>query len=201
MIKKKERAKHRLPFGCKLKFENNEKIKASDVLAEWDPFTLPIVAQTDGHIVLKDLEEGVTTRQIVDDSTGLTSNIVIDWKQQAKNQHLVPRVEIHDKKSNGKVLVLENGSLASYELTADSIILVTGDMKIKQGDYIAKIPKESSKTKDITGGLPRVAELFEARKPKDHAIIAEISGKIKFGKDYKMKRKLKLFLKMLQLNQ
>ena len=190
--KNKERAKHRLPFGCKLKFENNKKIKASDVLAEWDPFTLPIVAQTDGHIVLKDLEEGVTTRQIVDDSTGLTSNIVIDWKQQAKNQHLVPRVEIHDKKSNGKVLVLENGSLASYELTADSIILVTGDMKIKQGDYIAKIPKESSKTKDITGGLPRVAELFEARKPKDHAIIAEISGKIKFGKDYKMKRKIEI---------
>jgi len=190
--KNKERSKHRLPFGCKLKFENNKKIKASDVLAEWDPFTLPIVAQTEGHIVLKDLEEGVTTRQIVDDSTGLTSNIVIDWKQQAKNQHLVPRVEIHDKKSNGKVLVLENGSLASYELTADSIILITDDMKIKKGDYIAKIPKESSKTKDITGGLPRVAELFEARKPKDHAIIAEVSGKIKFGKDYKMKRKIEI---------
>ena len=84
-----------------------QKIKASDVLAEWDPFTLPIVAQTDGHIVFKDLEEGVTTRQIVDDSTGLSSNIVIDWKQQAKNQHLVPRVEIHDKKNDGKVLVLK----------------------------------------------------------------------------------------------
>ena len=188
----KERAKHRLPFGCKLKFENNKKINASDVLAEWDPFTLPIVAQTDGHIVFQDLEEGVTTRQIVDDSTGLSSNIVIDWKQQAKNQHLVPRVEIHDKKSDGKVLVLENGSLASYELTTDSIILVTDKMKIKEGDYIAKIPKESSKTKDITGGLPRVAELFEARKPKDHAIIAEVSGKIKFGKDYKMKRKIEI---------
>ena len=190
--KNKERAKHRLPFGCKLKFEDNKKIKASDVLAEWDPFTLPIVAQTNGHLVFKDLEEGVTTRQIVDDSTGLSSNIVIDWKQQAKNQHLVPRVEIHDKKNDGKVLVLENGSLASYELTADSIILVTDNMKIKEGDYIAKIPKESSKTKDITGGLPRVAELFEARKPKDHAIIAEVSGKIKFGKDYKMKRKIEI---------
>ncbi len=190
--KNKERAKHRLPFGCKLKFEDNKKIKASDVLAEWDPFTLPIVAQTDGHLVFKDLEEGVTTRQIVDDSTGLSSNIVIDWKQQAKIQHLVPRVEIHDKKIDGKVLVLENGSLASYELTADSIILVTDNLKIKEGDYIAKIPKESSKTKDITGGLPRVAELFEARKPKDHAIIAEVSGKIKFGKDYKMKRKIEI---------
>ena len=190
--KNKERAKHRLPFGCKLKFENNKKINASNVLAEWDPFTLPIVAQIDGYIVFKDLEEGVTTRQIVDDSTGLSSNIVTDWKQQAKHQHLVPRVEIHDKKNDGKVLVLENGSLASYELTADSIILVTDQMKVKQGDYIAKIPKESSKTKDITGGLPRVAELFEARKPKDHAIIAEVSGKIKFGKDYKMKRKIEI---------
>ena len=188
----KERSKHRLPFGCKLKFEDNKKIKATDVLAEWDPFTLPIMSQTDGYIIFKDLEEGITTRQIVDDSTGLSSNIVIDWKQQARNQNLVPRVEIHDKKVNGKVLVLENGSLASYELTVDSIILVTDGMKIKNGDSIAKVPKESSKTKDITGGLPRVAELFEARKPKDHAIIAEISGKIKFGKDYKMKRKIEI---------
>ena len=188
----KERARHRLPFGCKLKFQDKQKIKSLDVLAEWDPFTLPIIAQTSGYIVFKDLEEGITTREIVDDSTGLSSNIVIDWKQQAKHQNLVPRVEIHDKSKNGKVLVLENGSLASYELTADSIILITDGMKVKDGDSIAKIPKESSKTKDITGGLPRVAELFEARKPKDHAIIAEISGKIKFGKDYKMKRKIEI---------
>ena len=88
-----------------------------------------------------------------------------DWKQQAKNQELVPRIEIHDKKSNGNVLVLENGSIASYQLTVDSIISATNDQNIKQGDIIARVPKESSKTKDITGGLPRVAELFEARKP------------------------------------
>ena len=187
----KERARHRLPFGCKLKFQDKQKIKSLDVLAEWDPFTF-LLSQISGYIVFKDLEEGITTREIVDDSTGLSSNIVIDWKQQAKHQNLVPRVEIHDKSKNGKVLVLENGSLASYELTADSIILITDGMKVKDGDSIAKIPKESSKTKDITGGLPRVAELFEARKPKDHAIIAEISGKIKFGKDYKMKRKIEI---------
>ncbi|MFL2679522.1 MAG: DNA-directed RNA polymerase subunit beta' [Alphaproteobacteria bacterium] len=188
----KERAKHRLPFGCKINLKDNSVIKASQSLAEWDPFTLPIVAQKNGVIVFKDLEEGVTTRQIVDDSTGLSSNIVIDWKQQAKNQDLIPRLEIHDKKKDGKVLVLDNGSLASYELTADSIIVINNEANIKEGDVLAKIPKESSKTKDITGGLPRVAELFEARRPKDHAIIAEISGEIKFGKDYKMKRKIEI---------
>ena len=156
------------------------------------PFYLTSCFSKNGFVVFKDLEEGITTRQIVDESTGLSSNIVMDWKQQAKYQNLAPRVEIHDKKSGGKVLVLENGSLASYELTSDSIIGVTNGMQVKQGDVIAKIPKRVSKTKDITGGLPRVAELFEARKPKDHAIIAELSGKIRFGKDYKMKRKIEI---------
>ena len=190
--KNKEKARHRLPFGSRLKFKDQSSIKATDILAEWDPFTLPIIAQIDGVVVFKDLEEGITTREILDDSTGLSSNIVMDWKQQAKNQNLVPRIELHNKKATGEILVLENGSPAAYELTADSIIGVNNEMKIKEGDVIARVPKESSKTKDITGGLPRVAELFEARKPKDHAIIAEISGKIQFGKDYKMKRKIEI---------
>ena len=189
---KKEKARHRLPFGSKLKLKDDSSVKVGDILAEWDPFTLPIIAQINGFIVFKDLEEGVTTREIIDESTGLSSNIVTDWKQQAKNQNLVPRLELHDKKSKGNVLILENGSPASYDLTADSIIGVNNEMKVKEGDVIARVPKESSKTKDITGGLPRVAELFEARKPKDHAIIAEVSGKIQFGKDYKMKRKIEI---------
>jgi DNA-directed RNA polymerase subunit beta' len=189
---KKEKARHRLPFGSKLKLKDDSSVKVGDILAEWDPFTLPIIAQINGFIVFKDLEEGVTTREIIDESTGLSSNIVTDWKQQAKNQNLVPRLELHDKKSKGEVLILENGSPASYDLTTDSIIGVNNEMKVKEGDVIARVPKESSKTKDITGGLPRVAELFEARKPKDHAIIAEVSGKIQFGKDYKMKRKIEI---------
>ena len=189
---KKEKARHRLPFGSKVNFKESASVKIGDVLAEWDPFTLPIIAQIDGFVAFKDLEEGITTREIIDESTGLSSNIVMDWKQQAKNQNLVPRLELHDKKNKGDVLVLENGSPASYELTADSIIGVNNEIKVKQGDVIARVPKESSKTKDITGGLPRVAELFEARKPKDHAIIAEVSGKIQFGKDYKMKRKIEI---------
>ena len=190
--KNKEKARHRLPFGSRLKFKDQSSVKATDILAEWDPFTLPIIAQIDGVVVFQDLEEGITTREILDDSTGLSSNIVMDWKQQAKNQNLVPRIELHNKKFKGEILVLENGSPAVYELTADSIIGVNNEMKIKEGDVIARVPKESSKTKDITGGLPRVAELFEARKPKDHAIIAEVSGKIQFGKDYKMKRKIEI---------
>ena len=143
-------------------------------------------------MIYKDLEEGVSTRQIVDDSTGLSSNIVIDWKQQAKNQDLLPRLEIHDKAKGGDVVVLENGSQASYQLPVDAIIGASNANKVKEGDVIARVPKESSKTKDITGGLPRVAELFEARKPKDHAVIADISGKIVFGKDYKAKRKISI---------
>jgi len=188
----KEKAKHRLPFGSKINFADGSSVKASDLLAEWDPFTLPIMSQINGFVVFKDLEEGITTRQIIDDSTGISSNIVTDWKQQVKNQDLEPRVEIHDKAKNGEILILENGSLARYDLTVDSIITITDGKQIKEGDVIARVPKESSKTKDITGGLPRVAELFEARKPKDHAIIAEVSGTIEFGKDYKMKRKISI---------
>ena len=186
----KEKARHRLPLGSKVNVKEGQKIEKADLLAEWDPFTIPIISQIDGYVIFQDLEDGVSTREVIDESTGLASKMVVDWKQQAKNQSLNPRIEIHDKIKGGNVLTLENGSPASYELPVDAILGVDSNKKIKQGDFIARVPKESSKTKDITGGLPRVAELFEARKPKDHAIIAEISGKIEFGKDYKMKRKI-----------
>ena len=186
----KEKAKHRVPLGSKINVKENQKIDKGIILAEWDPFTIPIIGQISGYVIFKDLDDGISTREVIDESTGLASKMVVDWKQQAKNQSLNPRIEIHDKLKGGKILTLENGSPASYELPVDAILgIKTGD-KIKRGDFIARVPKESSKTKDITGGLPRVAELFEARKPKDHAIIAEISGKIEFGKDYKMKRKI-----------
>ena len=108
---------HRLTREFMFKnFKDGVKVKVSDIISEWDPFTLPIIAQANGVMIFQDLEEGVSTREIVDDSTGLSSNIVIDWKQQAKNQNLVPRVEIHDKGKNGNILTLENGSIASYEL-------------------------------------------------------------------------------------
>ena len=98
MNNKKEKARHRIPFRLKVYFKESASVKIGDVLAEWDPFTLPIIAQIDGFVAFKDLEEGITTREIIDESTGLSSNIVMDWKQQAKNQNLVPRLELHDKK-------------------------------------------------------------------------------------------------------
>jgi len=186
----KEKAKHRVPLGSKINVKENQKIAKGVILAEWDPFTIPIIGQINGYVIFKDLDDGVSTREVIDESTGLASKMVVDWKQQAKNQSLNPRIEIHDKLKAGKILTLENGSPASYEIPVDAILGINSGDKIRPGDFIARVPKESSKTKDITGGLPRVAELFEARKPKDHAIIAEISGKIEFGKDYKMKRKI-----------
>ena len=186
----KEKAKHRLPYGAKLNVKDKQKIKKSDLLAEWDPFTIPVISQKDGFIIFKDLEDGVSTREVVDESTGIPSKMVIDWKQKSKNKSINPRIEIHDKQKNGNILTLDNGSLAVYELPAEAILGVSSNQKVKEGDFIARVPKESSKTKDITGGLPRVAELFEARIPKDHAIITEVAGKIEFGKDYKMKRKI-----------
>ena len=188
----KEKARHRLPSGSKVNVKEGQKINKGELLAEWDPFTLPIIAQIKGFAIFKDLEDGVSTREVIDESTGLSSKMVVDWKQQAKNQSIRPRIEIHNKLKNGEVLVLENGSSASYELPVEAILGVSIGQQVNEGDFLARIPKESSKTKDITGGLPRVAELFEARKPKDHAVIAEISGNIKFGKDYKMKRKVSI---------
>ena len=188
----KEKARHRIPFGSKINVKEGQKIQKGSLLAAWDPFTTPIVAQKNGYVVFKDLDDGVSTREVIDEATGLASKMVVDWKQQSKTQSLTPRIEIHNKIKDGKILTLDNGSPASYELPAETILGVNSDQKINQGDFLARIPKESSKTKDITGGLPRVAELFEARIPKDHEIIAEISGKIEFGKDYKMKRKISI---------
>ena len=186
----KEKAKHRLPYGAKLNVKDKQKISKNELLAEWDPFTIPIISQKGGYIIFKDLEDGVSTREVIDESTGLASKMVIDWKQKSKNKSINPRIEIHDKQKNGKIITLDNGSLAVYEPPVEAILGVSDNQKVKEGDFIARVPKESSKTKDITGGLPRVAELFEARIPKDHAIIAEVAGKIEFGKDYKMKRKI-----------
>ena len=185
-----EKARHRLPFGAKVNVKDDQKIEKGKILAEWDPFTLPIISQQEGFAVYIDLEDGVSTKEVIDETTGLSSKTIVDWKQKSKNKLLNPRIEIHDKAKNGKILTLKNGSPASYELAVDSILGVNSGENVKMGDYIARVPKESSKTKDITGGLPRVAELFEARIPKDHAIIAEIAGKIEYGKDYKMKRKI-----------
>ena len=127
-------------------------------------------------------------REVMDEATGISSKVVVDWKQQPKAADLRPRITLRDSKN--KVLTLPNGLEARYFMSVDAILSVENGQKLNAGDVLARIPRESSKTRDITGGPPRVAELFEARKPKDYAIISENEGRIEFGKDYKNKRRI-----------
>jgi DNA-directed RNA polymerase subunit beta' len=126
--------------------------------------------------------------EVIDETTGISSRVVIDWKQQPKGGDLRPRVVLRDAK--GEPMTLANGLEARYFLSVDAVLSVDNGVAVRAGDVLARIPRESSKTRDITGGLPRVAELFEARRPKDFAIISEIEGRVEFGKDYKMKRRI-----------
>ncbi|HTK85498.1 MAG TPA: DNA-directed RNA polymerase subunit beta', partial [Patescibacteria group bacterium] len=132
--------------------------------------------------------EGVSISDKVDEATGIASKVVIDWRSQPKGGQLKPRVSLSDKK--GKQITLPNGLPANYYMSVDAILSIENGQDVKAGDIIARIPRETSKTRDITGGLPRVAELFEARRPKDAAIISEIDGQVEFGKDYKSKRRI-----------
>jgi DNA-directed RNA polymerase subunit beta' len=185
---KRERARHRVPYGTKLLVDDGAKVTKGTKLAEWDPYTLPIITEKEGTVAYMDLVDGVSMREVVDETTGISSRVVIDWKQQARGADLKPRIVLTDTKGNP--LILPNGLEARYFMSVDAILSVENGGHVKAGDVLARIPRESSKTRDITGGLPRVAELFEARKPKDHAIISEIEGRIEFGKDYKAKRRI-----------
>jgi DNA-directed RNA polymerase subunit beta' len=184
----RERARHRVPYGARLLVEEGTTVGKASKLAEWDPYTLPIVTEANGIAHYVDLVEGLSMREVVDEATGIASKVVIDWKQQPRGSDLRPRVELRDEK--GQPVTLPNGLEARYFLSLDAILSVENGVRVNAGDVLARIPREGSKTRDITGGLPRVAELFEARKPKDHAIIAEIDGRVEFGKDYKSKRRI-----------
>ena len=186
--KGRERARHRVPYGAKLLVDEGAKVSKGIKLAEWDPYTLPIITETSGVVQYVDLVEGLSVREVVDEATGIASKVVVDWKQQPRGSELRPRVELLSEK--GEHLTLANGLEARYFLSLDAILSIENGAKVNAGDVLARIPREGSKTRDITGGLPRVAELFEARKPKDHAIIAEIDGRVEFGKDYKSKRRI-----------
>jgi len=137
-----------------------------------------------------DLVDGIAVREVTDDATGISSREVIDWKASAGGQNLRPRITLRDEK--GEVLTLSNGLEARYFMSAGAILSVENGAEVQAGDVLARIPRESSKTRDITGGLPRVAELFEARKPKDFAVIAEAEGRVEFGNDYKAKRRIRV---------
>ena len=183
-----EKLSQRLPYGSRLLVDEGAKVKAGVKLAEWDPYTIPIITEKDGVAHYYDLNEGVSITEQMDEATGIGSKVVIDWRSQPKGGDLKPRISLLDKK--GKVIELPNGLPANYYMSVDAILSVENGQEVKAGDIIARIPRETSKTRDITGGLPRVAELFEARRPKDFAIISEIDGQVEFGKDYKSKRRI-----------
>ncbi|MDX1425344.1 MAG: DNA-directed RNA polymerase subunit beta', partial [Kiloniellales bacterium] len=184
----RERAHHRVPYGAKLLADDGATVEKGTKLAEWDPYTLPIITEKEGIVGYVDLIEGVSMREVLDETTGISNRVVVDWKQQPKGNELKPRITLRD--DAGEVVKLANGLEARYFMSVDAILSVENGTHVKAGDVIARIPRETSKTRDITGGLPRVAELFEARKPKDYAIISEGPGQVEFGKDYKTKRRI-----------
>ncbi len=181
---------YKVPYGSKLFFKNGDKVKKNLKICEWDPYTTPVIAEKSGIANFVDLIDGVSLSETLDDTTGISSKSVVDWRSQSKNTDLKPRITLRDEKGN--VIKKADDNEARYYLVPDSILSVKDGQKIFAGDVIARLPKETSKTKDITGGLPRVAELFEARKAKDSAIIAENNGKVIFGKEVRGKQRVSI---------
>ena len=186
----RERERHRLPYGGKLHVKTGDEIAAGDQIVEWDPYTRPVICEIKGVANYVDLNDGETMLVTVDETTGITRREVIDWKQTKAGDDLRPRITIRNAK--GAVLKLPNGLEARHFLSEGTILSVDNGAEVQAGDVLARIPQESSKTKDITGGLPRVAELFEARMPKDFSVIAESDGLVEFGNDYKAKRRIRI---------
>jgi DNA-directed RNA polymerase subunit beta' len=184
----REKARYRIPYGARLLTDVGKDVSKGDKLAEWDPYTLPIITEREGVANYVDLVDGVSMREVTDDATGISSRVVVEWKNQPRGGDLKPRITLRDDR--GELINLPNGLEARYFMSVDAILSVENGQKVHAGDVLARIPREGSKTRDITGGLPRVAELFEARKPKDHAVISEIDGRVEFGKDYKNKRRV-----------
>ena len=185
-----ERASHKLSYGSKLFVKAGDTIERGAKLFEWDPYTLPIIAEKDGMAKHVDLVNGIAVREETDDATGMTQKIVVDWRAAPRGNDLKPEIILVG--DDGEPVRNDAGAPITYPMSVDAILSVEDGSKICAGDVLARIPREGAKTKDITGGLPRVAELFEARRPKDHAIIAEIDGYVRFGRDYKNKRRISI---------
>ncbi len=183
-----ERASHKLGYGTKLHVKEGATVARGDKLFEWDPYTLPIIAEKAGIAKFVDLTSGISVREDTDEATGMTQKIVADWRTAPRGNDLKPEIIIMGE--DGEPVRNDAGNPVTYPMSVDAILSVEDGQEIKAGDVVARIPREGAKTKDITGGLPRVAELFEARRPKDHAIIAEIDGYVRFGRDYKNKRRI-----------
>jgi DNA-directed RNA polymerase subunit beta' len=186
----RERERYKIPYGATITVNDADIVVAGQAVANWDPHTHPVVTEVAGMIKFSDFVDGITVTSQVDDVTGLTSTVVLDPKQRGSGgKDLRPVVRLTNAK--GKEVTFANTDIpAVYALPAGAIVSLEDGSKVSVGDVIARIPQESSKTRDITGGLPRVADLFEARKPKDSAILAEVSGTVSFGKETKGKRRL-----------
>jgi DNA-directed RNA polymerase subunit beta' len=184
-----ERASYKVSYGAKIHVRDGATIKRGAKLFEWDPYTLPIIAEKAGVAKFVDLVSGISVREDTDDATGMTQKIVTDWRTAPRGSDLKPEIIVMNPET-GDPVRNDAGNPVSYQMSVDAILSVEEGQDIKAGDVVARIPREGARTKDITGGLPRVAELFEARRPKDHAIIAEIDGYVRFGKDYKNKRRI-----------
>jgi len=183
-----EHASHKLLYGARLRVDDGDKVGRGDRLAEWDPYTRPIISEASGVVQFEDIVDGVSINEVADEATGITNRVVVDWRTSPRGADLRPALAVHNKKD--EIIKLKRGGDARYLMSVDAILSVDPGGKVHAGDVLARIPMESAKTRDITGGLPRVAELFEARRPKDCAIIAEIDGHIEFGRDYKNKRRI-----------
>ncbi|EBA05108.1 DNA-directed RNA polymerase subunit beta' [Rhodobacteraceae bacterium HTCC2150] len=183
-----ELASHKVGYGSKVFLNDGQTVGRGEKMFEWDPYTLPIIAEKAGTARYVDLTAGIALREETDDATGMTQKIVTDWRAAPKGNELKPEILIAGP--DGEPQRNDAGNPVTYAMSVDAILSVEDGGEIQAGDVVARIPREGAKTKDITGGLPRVAELFEARRPKDHAIIAEIDGYVRFGKDYKNKRRI-----------
>ncbi|AXE63150.1 DNA-directed RNA polymerase subunit beta' [Hyphomonas polymorpha PS728] len=182
------RQSFRPAYGTRLMIKDGDKVAPGKLLADWDPFAQPIVSEVGGEARFIDLVDGQTVREETDEATGISARVVVDPRTSSKSADLKPTIQIVD--ANGKPVKLPNGSPASYVLSVGAILSVSDGDRIEPGDTLSRVATGGAKTKDITGGLPRVAELFEARRPKDHAIIAEVDGRVEYGRDYKNKRKV-----------
>ncbi len=186
----KDRESYKVPYGARLRVKEGDTVKRGQRLADWDPYTTPIITEVGGKVRTEDLVDGFSIREETDEATGIANRVVADWRASPRGSDLRPAMSVVD--ADGAYVKLANGGDARYLLPAGAVLSVGDGDEVKPGDVMARLPTESAKTRDITGGLPRVAELFEARRPKDCAIIAEMSGKVEFGKDYKNKRRIKI---------
>jgi DNA-directed RNA polymerase subunit beta' len=186
----RERERYKIPYGAILTVDEGEEVHPGQVVADWDPHTHPVISEVAGQVQFSDMDEGVTVERQVDEITGLTSMVIIDPKQRTSAaKDLRPIIKLIDKK--GQELLIPGTEIpAHYLLPANAVVNIEDGTEIKVGDVIARLPQESAKTRDITGGLPRVADLFEARKPKEPSIMAEITGTVGFGKETKGKQRL-----------